>query len=332
MVSTVRRNRGFTLIELLVVIAIIAILIALLLPAVQQAREAARRSTCKNNLKQIGLALHNYHDTHRLFPPGYIADHQVPALAANVASVHGTRWSWAVFILPFIDQAPLYNQMNVGIGTAVVPFANSAFDKLLPAYVCPSDASDEEGPGPAGTTTVGYTDGSGGYYQKLSYPACNGAGVTDPTTGLPTSVINLAFANKTGTRGRGVFGNATNTRIRDIPDGTSNTILVGERDMTKDYGAIWMRAAADPMTGCTPPCPVLGRSVLGITNPKINVVDLLASPPVTLTGGQGFGSMHEGGCQVLLGDGSVRFIQENISNIIMQNLGAMKDGQVIPDF
>ena len=134
-------SRGFTLIELLVVIAIIAILIALLLPAVQQAREAARRTQCRNNLKQIGLALHNYHDTFRLFPPGVIRDGQNNSEA----------WGWTVFILPFLEQANLYNQLDpdtyrlrdllAGLNpTYPAPTANAAIlQNPLSVFICPSD-------------------------------------------------------------------------------------------------------------------------------------------------------------------------------------------------
>src|SRR5689334_25410189 len=108
------RRRAFTLIELLVVIAIIAVLIALLLPAVQQAREAARRTQCKNNLKQIGLALHNYHDTFRLFPPGYVDRNGNPNLTPD--NDLGPGWGWAAFLLPYIDQSPLYSPINFNVG------------------------------------------------------------------------------------------------------------------------------------------------------------------------------------------------------------------------
>ena len=138
--STNRKHRGFTLIELLVVIAIIAILIALLLPAVQQAREAARRTQCKNNLKQIGLALHNYHDVNRAFPPGW-----VPQLSSTgaVSNTRRSSWAWSVFILPYIDQAPLFNQLTQ---TPVPVYPNfpvlpgDDLDRNLAAFTCPSDA------------------------------------------------------------------------------------------------------------------------------------------------------------------------------------------------
>lgn len=102
-----RLRRGFTLIELLVVIAIIAVLVALLLPAVQQAREAARRSSCKNNMKQLGLALHNYHDTHFSFPPGYLDQDSYGGF--GFVDINQGHWAWSASLLPFLDQAPLYN-------------------------------------------------------------------------------------------------------------------------------------------------------------------------------------------------------------------------------
>src|SRR5580698_8598950 len=112
-----RAKRGFTLIELLVVIAIIAVLVALLLPAVQQAREAARRTQCKNNLKQIGLALYNYHDSFSLFPPGYVDRNGNPNLTPD--NDLGPSWGWAAFLLPGMDQAPLYNQINFNLGVGL---------------------------------------------------------------------------------------------------------------------------------------------------------------------------------------------------------------------
>jgi len=336
MVKKSRRTHGFTLIELLVVIAIIAILIALLLPAVQQAREAARRSQCKNNLKQIGLALHNYHDTHRMFPPGWV-------MRTQDATDGG--WAWSVFILPFIDQAPMYNALNVQNGASVIPPALTPNDKFLPAYSCPSDASDEQGGAVLAGITQGWSDSVPAYYKKMNYPAVNGLGQDDgavsPPVYAPTGFA-VACAAAVGTYGsggltdvvdsswnlegtcskkwEGCFGFDTNTKIRDITDGTSNTLMVGERDMTKAKGAIWMRAAL-----------LDGTSVSGVVSVKLNFQDLLATPPV-VTGTAGFGSTHEGGCHFLLGDGSVRFIQENIDMGVYANLGARADGNIIPPF
>src|SRR6478609_9116964 len=121
-----KERRAFTLIELLVVIAIIAVLIALLLPAVQQAREAARRTQCRNNLKQIGLALHNYHDAYQLFPPGYVDRNGNPDLTPD--NDLGPGWGWASFILPQLDQGNVYNQINFNIGVGLG--SNATVSKL----------------------------------------------------------------------------------------------------------------------------------------------------------------------------------------------------------
>ncbi len=126
-------RKGMTLVELLVILFVVFIVFSLALPSVLAAREAARRSTCKSNLKSISVALHNYHDTHRFFPPGWIPEE--PALTSTAPS----RWSWSVFILPFADQAYLYNQLNVAVGTASVPPAGDLRDKRLPVYICPND-------------------------------------------------------------------------------------------------------------------------------------------------------------------------------------------------
>jgi prepilin-type N-terminal cleavage/methylation domain-containing protein len=135
-----RRPRGFTLIELLVVIAIIAILVALLLPAVQQAREAARRSQCKSNLKQLGVALHNYHDVHSVFPPGCVNQE---GDTANPDDRDRLNWTWPVYLMPYMDQAPLYEQLNPGPtrATAAVsdPAKRAVMQQPLAAFRCPSD-------------------------------------------------------------------------------------------------------------------------------------------------------------------------------------------------
>jgi len=194
-----RKHRGFTLIELLVVIAIIAILIALLLPAVQQAREAARRTECKNNLKQIGIALHNYHETFNNFPPGWIG---------NLANAN--NFGWSVHIFPFIEQTNIYNALNF-----LVPFstADTNLSSLIPAFRCASDT---------GGGTIGGVARS------------NYAGVIMYTHVIPgaTPVTVTNPAAITATHGGGSFGNLSKRNFRDYKDGTANTIMVGERMST----------------------------------------------------------------------------------------------------
>ncbi len=204
-----KRRRGFTLIELLVVIAIIAILIALLLPAVQQAREAARRSTCKNNLKQMGLALHNYHETNKMFPIGHLYRGNFDNITNNAFGGSGFAWSYS--ILPFIDQGPLYEQFipERSIGTA--PNITLA-QTFIPIFSCPSDDKptnrDRRAIAQAATTSY---KGAGGSYDQFQ-------------GGIPG-----ANANKL--RHNGVFDRDNRgepTDEADIKDGTTNTFMVAE--------------------------------------------------------------------------------------------------------
>ncbi len=200
------RRRGFTLIELLVVIAIIAILIALLLPAVQQAREAARRSTCKNNLKQIGLALHNYHETFSAFPQAKVVRSGY-SYAPCPGWINGSGFSWRVMILPQIDQAPLYEQSvteNVGLtgcgpqgGTAAQRDALLSTD--LAFYVCPSDNSR------LNTTNA-----------PTNYPGIAGSDQFHGWNDVATNQNTVGVMNWNG------------SSIRDVVDGMSNTAFVGE--------------------------------------------------------------------------------------------------------
>jgi prepilin-type N-terminal cleavage/methylation domain-containing protein len=196
------RRRGFTLIELLVVIAIIAILIALLLPAVQQAREAARRSQCRNNLKQIGLALHNYHDNFQKFPMGAIWGVRNAAGTAHTPFHH----TWLTAILPYVDQAPMYNGVNFN-GPAL---GQAHVNKQLPAFSCPSEGS--------GLQPVRDTHG----FATTSYAGSNGYDWWSRGfhMGAPGS-------DHFG----GIFDPLQCTSLRDVVDGTSNTVAVAETDL-----------------------------------------------------------------------------------------------------
>ena len=340
------QKRGFTLIELLVVIAIIAILVALLLPAVQQAREAARRTQCKNNLKQIGLALHNYHDVHKTFPPGYIVDHgNLPNQMFD--SVHTTNvrhgWGWSMYALPFMDQAPLFQQLlSSGRGVEeLVDTGNLLSRSVLSGYICPSSADSG--------------DDRAGQSNYIGMNAVDQAFVTSSRAGNVRGTAIDAVADGAEVYDLdGTFSRNSKIRIRDITDGTSNTIVVGERtkflnvnDRRFNCKAGWwigtdrmatpnsqrMRADWEEFSGLG----VLGITANGINSTVVtgNATALDRSECVL-----GFNSTHVGGAQFVLGDGSVRFISENVdhnpgtaaADSIYENLAQRNDGNVIGEY
>jgi prepilin-type N-terminal cleavage/methylation domain-containing protein len=203
-----RRRRGFTLIELLVVIAIIAVLIALLLPAVQAAREAARRVQCVNNLKQIGLALANYHDAIGSFPMSYAGRR----LFVDGSTDTAQGWGWGSLILPQMEQPSLYNAINMSLPVEA-PQNLTVVRTMIAGYLCPSD--------PTPGTTFPVDDGTGVVLANVSptsYAACVGNDAADSTTGLNNDGI-----------GNGVLYRNSRIRMADILDGTSQTIVIGER-------------------------------------------------------------------------------------------------------
>ncbi|WP_459555687.1 DUF1559 family PulG-like putative transporter [Lacunimicrobium album] len=339
---------AFTLIELLVVIAIIATLVAILLPAVQQAREAARRSTCKNNLKQLGIALHNYHDTYNTLPPGHVLD-------PFAGDDHG-HWLWSAMILPFVEQSALYDTVRVGSPvTKAMGDSTRQMQQLLTVFRCPSDT----GPpvfDPA--SRLGYT---------IDAIPTTGATLND----IPVSLTNYAVSNGTayprarkatnyinGTTGAtGAFWENSRCKFSDITDGLSNTILVGERAyLVKGdnmWGAMCLAIRGNLAAGNGPTAydksgnaaanqgmfSYTGTTFFGI-NPIVSI----------FTGGtrdianSGYSSGHQGGAQFLLGDGAVIFLNENIDNTgtgalpngitdsTFERLAAIQDGEVVGSF
>jgi prepilin-type N-terminal cleavage/methylation domain-containing protein len=219
------RQRGFTLVELLVVIAIIGILIALLLPAVQAAREAARRMSCNNNLKQVALATHNYHDRLGSFPPGTLAKRFATAPTSRSTAL-------MVFILNEMEQSGLKNQLDPN--DPYVDITNGLAGKVLPVIVCPSDVIPQNPvnqgtpPNPYGVTSYGGNGGTGGTYYRF-YRYCTNAVVTLPWVPVvppPQSTDGMFF--ETGPNSAPVAGQSPVT-MRDVIDGTSNTLFFGER-------------------------------------------------------------------------------------------------------
>lgn len=343
------RRPAFTLIELLVVIAIIAVLIALLLPAVQQAREAARRTQCRNNLKQLGLALHNYHDTFGIFP--------------NNGMVAGWNWGTGTYaeytvwdspqyskgtpfvrLLPYMDQSPLYDKLNFNLSSiqynhngqnvntpGVVPPGT-----VIPGLICPSDTASPFMPG-SGTALSSYAYSEGAQ--------------TFPSPGFCTSYPPPSPRNPNGYNGGGWFndgtaahGNSNNSgensgiisrlgfaaKIKDVTDGTSNTIAFGEvRPDCSDHARGGWFEANSLWFGTTPPinfdtCPPTSQTAAaqaGSCNSDWN-----------WNTSQGFKSRHVGGAHFLLCDGAVRFVNQNIDYANYQRLGARHDGETVNDY
>jgi prepilin-type N-terminal cleavage/methylation domain-containing protein/prepilin-type processing-associated H-X9-DG protein len=286
-------RRGFTLIELLVVIAIIAILIALLLPAVQQAREAARRTQCKNNLKQLGLAMHNYHDVSRLFPPGWVA--RGTSWGSNFCSTNGLdhQAPWTVLLLPYIEQSPLYNQLDLNIsfsgGSIEVQPPNRALIGNVTVFGCPSD--------PDVSSQIG----------RLCYMAVMGGGKPE---------CSVASGTRAMTRNGTMFPNSS-ISFRDLVDGSSNIFVIGESRYAQNDPAIPHRSwasSAKMNSGSFTACAAVAEE--GINFRKTQNVHLT----------RGFSSWHVGGCHMLFGDGSVRFLSENMDLANYQKSAIRDDG------
>ena len=344
-----RKVRGFTLIELLVVIAIIAILIALLLPAVQQAREAARRSQCRNNLKQIGVAMHNYAETHGMFPPGYVDLRGNTGSAAVLHDNHG-HWAWSVFILPFVDLGSLATELDAGNKTACEALVahKTEMQRRYDVFRCPSDV------GPATHSAAGYS---------IDPP------VTLGNTGL--SVTNYVVSNNTagrrqsqatnpddGTSGAvGAFWRDSNCKFRDIKDGTSNTFLVGERAYeiaNRQMYAGMLFAVRDGGTNNGDPAGGPSaqdqpnnngqnqglKTIVGTVRYGINPVITSGTPDDDNAENESYSSVHTGGAHFLMADGAVRFISENIQlnqtwtdiDSVLEGLVGIKDKFPVGEF
>lgn len=327
-----RRKPAFTLIELLVVIAIIAILIALLLPAVQQAREAARRTQCKNNLKQYGLALHNYHDRSLVFPPGTTTcgPCSVGSMALNAG--HGFHAD----LLPFIDQAPLYNRLNFTVGgwpnSAAIGTADAnhtaAIDTPVTPYLCPSSSY---------STPAQCFDN---YPGQGSYPYLNAEARSD-YVGIQGSDNKLDPNSSYKSTGGCLFLNSK-INLSQITDGSSNTMIVGE------YSGLHPTDKVSNMGGPTQYNAVTWYGVYDsnsygdFTNTKPVIY-----PPnsqyyyggLSLSGSgngayctQALKSAHVGGLHVLMADGAVRFISTNINLATFKNLADRSDGNSLGEF
>ena len=357
-----RKKRGFTLIELLVVIAIIAILIALLLPAVQQAREAARRTQCKNNLKQMGLAFHNYESTFNMFPPGFLCvgsssigftsglGQGIDNSPTTGASLH----NWSEYILPFIDQAPLYNLINFSgpmgfsagggpLNVSSVPGLQGSFQQpyaaistaVINGYMCPST--------PRGGNMYNYiNDWMYGSFQSLGmYSIGSGLDYMPPAAmwGVSASGAGLPPDKPTVfTAGDGPY--YVCSKIASIIDGTSNTILnmevadgsnqwamgknVGPNMQVTGSGGVFAGTWTDFTVGLFALRTVAPGSTLATQSPGSCIINCMNQWNAY--------SFHTGGAHILLGDGTVRFVSQNINWITFARLACKSDGQVVGDY
>jgi prepilin-type N-terminal cleavage/methylation domain-containing protein/prepilin-type processing-associated H-X9-DG protein len=329
--------RGFTLIELLVVIAIIAVLVAILLPAVQQAREAARRNSCKNNLKQLGLASHNYHDIHGTFPMGYAGNNFAGSLGQARC---GKGFAWSTYLLPQMEQTEVIKAADYKAYITSAPNV-SFLNKPLPTFRCPSDVAPLTTIGPLGVeyATTSYMGNMGSFFKWIGYADFNG---------------NLKLELN------GIFVNNWAISFKNIPDGTANTVMFGESDWESHEGLNLMYGTNSPdvdLSGVnagngasTAKCPGVthltrsdsllyhcrnGQTPINSYNIKVRKaagfvpyssgdsgrLDFNIATRPTASGGMSFSSLHRGGAQFCMADGAVRFINENIETSSCQASG-----------
>lgn len=306
-----RLCHGFTLIELLVVIAIIAVLLGLLLPAVQKVRESASRTSCQNNLKQMGLACQMYHDAAGALPPGYRATLPYSDGATDTAP----GWGWAAYLLPFLEQGNLYRQLDFN---RPVP-ASPAIQTVLAVYLCPSDLY------PPAAFAVGDPFGSPlALAAPSSYAACVGGDESDTT----------------GPTGRGVFYRNSATRMTDVTDGTSQTLLVGEKAWANANG-VWAGAIPGAVLrrGAQNPNPGLASATMPAPNLVLSHSHLNNATTDTDGGLDDFSSKHTGGSNFLFADGSVHFLRSvsgdnpdgsfTADSVAFQALGTRAGGEVV---
>ena len=302
---TGRVKRAFTLVELLVVIAIIGILIALLLPAVQSAREAARRMQCSNNLRQLGLALHNYHTALRVLPPGGI----------SYKSAQGNELSFLVMLLPYLEQKPLYDQVDFNSGVYTGQGKLDIALTSIPGLLCPSCPSVYSNLYQRSANYAEYwptRDSTGQNTYTTHYVGVMGPRGTHPSTGENYQTISSSCGPIAT---QGLLYPDSHVRLGDVTDGTSNTFVIGETSWVGyDKYRSWVRGSSG------------GGQCQGSTKNVFEPINA-GAPYVDFNNGA-FGSEHPGGTHFLMADGSVHFVSETIDDSVYRATASRNGGEV----
>jgi prepilin-type N-terminal cleavage/methylation domain-containing protein/prepilin-type processing-associated H-X9-DG protein len=300
---------GFTLIELLIVIAILGVLIALLLPAVQFAREGARRTRCRNHLRQIGLALHNYQEAHASFPPGYVAD--VDRTEPDEHNDHALGWSWGSLLLAQLGEEALYSSLNFSLSIDVFANATSRI-RQLEVFLCPSSHN-------LGRWSV--TDETGSTV------------LAEVATGNYVGVFGLGELAGHIDAGEGLFYRNSSVNPAQIVDGTSRTFAVGERSSNLSP-VTWTGRVPHGWSFATP----RGQGGTVVSNPPPEPAFVMILGPLGLEDGrrtpndpeahiEDFWSWHPGGVNFLLADGSVQFFSDRIDVEVYRAMGTRNGGE-----
>lgn len=331
MYIAVRPRQGFTLVELLVVIAIIGILVGLLLPAVQAAREAARRMSCSNNLKQLGLALQNYHDTNKRFPFGSRGG----ITWAQAGIKDGTNWR--ISILPYMEQTAVYNRLNFGGSFGAGTTAATAYmggnqhlsNFVLPTYRCPSSALEL-----FPQTYITNTGGTGSFNNPGNGMGIHYVGIMGAAPNYAWTQAGYRDCGHGWSCDQGIMTVNECKGMRDVTDGTSNTIIVSEQsgqvrktDLTSNYYGGWSGARHNATLAASSCSDLWQTGATCIRQPPNSQIDDPGNRN-PYRNNTTINSFHPGGLQVVLCDGSVQFLSNSIDFQILKALAIRSDGQV----